>query len=113
VVWWAIRDCVGGEAFRSKESPPHTQTPQHTRTHTHTHTHTSHQIPPPHPHPPQIVVVGGGYIGAEVAAGLSLWGAPVTLAFPDGRLMARVLPPELAAFYERWGGVGAWVEYGV
>jgi NADPH-dependent 2,4-dienoyl-CoA reductase/sulfur reductase-like enzyme len=47
------------------------------------------------------VVVGGGYIGAEVAAALSLHGVEVTMVLPEDRLMARVMPPELAAYYEK------------
>ncbi|GBF96507.1 hypothetical protein Rsub_09849 [Raphidocelis subcapitata] len=46
------------------------------------------------------VVIGGGYIGAEVASGLSLQGVPVTVAFPDASLLARVVPRELGAIYE-------------
>jgi NADPH-dependent 2,4-dienoyl-CoA reductase/sulfur reductase-like enzyme len=48
----------------------------------------------------QVVVVGGGYIGLEVAAGLSLHGLHVTMVFPEKHLMARLFTPELAAFYE-------------
>jgi monodehydroascorbate reductase (NADH) len=39
--------------------------------------------------PVQVVVVGGGYIGLEVAAGLSLHGVEVTMVFPETHLMAR------------------------
>lgn len=46
------------------------------------------------------VVVGGGYIGMEVAAGLSMWGLDVTMVFPESRLMERFFTPEIAAFYE-------------
>lgn len=45
--------------------------------------------------------VGGGYIGAETAAGLSLHGLPVTVVLPEDRLMARIMPPEVAAVYEK------------
>eukprot|EP00882_Tetradesmus_deserticola_P012891 GHRQ01013663.1.p1 GENE.GHRQ01013663.1~~GHRQ01013663.1.p1 ORF type:complete len:335 (+),score=159.41 GHRQ01013663.1:183-1187(+) len=48
------------------------------------------------------VVVGGGYIGLEVAAGLSMHGLEVTMVFPDTHLMARILTPELAVFYEAY-----------
>jgi monodehydroascorbate reductase (NADH) len=44
--------------------------------------------------------VGGGYIGLEVAAGLSLHGVAVTMVFPEAHLMARLFTPQLAAFYE-------------
>lgn len=43
------------------------------------------------------VVVGGGYIGAEIAASLSLNGAHVTLVFPDDVLGASQFPPSLAS----------------
>ncbi|KAF6255444.1 monodehydroascorbate reductase [Scenedesmus sp. NREL 46B-D3] len=48
------------------------------------------------------VVVGGGYIGLEVAAGLSMHGLDVTMVFPDDHLMARIFNAELAAFYEAY-----------
>lgn len=48
----------------------------------------------------QVVVVGGGYIGMEAAAGLRLHGVDVTVLMPEDRLMARILPTELAAYYE-------------
>jgi pyruvate/2-oxoglutarate dehydrogenase complex dihydrolipoamide dehydrogenase (E3) component len=37
----------------------------------------------------QAVVVGGGYIGLEVAAGLSLQGLHVTMVFPEQHLVRR------------------------
>jgi monodehydroascorbate reductase (NADH) len=51
----------------------------------------------------QMVVAGGGYIGLEVAAALSLHGVEVSMVFPEDRLMARLFTPELAAFYEVCG----------
>lgn len=36
----------------------------------------------------QAVVVGGGYIGLEVAAGLSLQGLEVTMVFPEQLLVS-------------------------
>ena len=47
------------------------------------------------------VVVGGGYIGAEIAASLSLNGAHVTLVFPDDVLGASQFPPSLAQRYQK------------
>ncbi|MGI5837839.1 MAG: NAD(P)/FAD-dependent oxidoreductase [Chloroflexota bacterium] len=44
------------------------------------------------------VVLGGSFIGAEVAAALSSIGMDVTMVFPESRLLARVCPPELSAF---------------
>ncbi len=43
------------------------------------------------------VVLGGGFIGSEVAAALSSAGCEVTLVFPEAGIGARLFPPELAA----------------
>lgn len=52
----------------------------------------------------QVVVVGGGYIGLEVAAGLSMHpGVSVAMVFPEPHLMARLFTPDIAAFYEVGG----------
>jgi NADPH-dependent 2,4-dienoyl-CoA reductase/sulfur reductase-like enzyme len=54
------------------------------------------------------VVVGGGFIGSEVAAALALQACPVTLVFPEEGIGARVFPPELSlalADYYRGHGV--------
>eukprot|EP00798_Chlamydomonas_sp_ICE-L_P019363 gene19363-26011_t len=48
------------------------------------------------------VVVGGGYIGMEVAAQLASNGIPSTIVMPEDRLLARLFTPELAAFYESY-----------
>lgn len=56
----------------------------------------------------RIVVVGGGYIGTEIAAALAVNGVTVALVFPDDVLGASTFPPELAARFEalyRDGGV--------
>ncbi len=45
--------------------------------------------------------MGGGYIGAEAAAALSLHGVGVTVLVPEAHLMARVMPAEVAAVYEK------------
>jgi len=51
----------------------------------------------------QVVVVGGGYIGVETAAGLSMHeGVEVTVVLPEAHLMARIMPPGVAAYYEEW-----------
>ena len=50
--------------------------------------------------PESLLVVGGGYIGAETAAGLSLHGLPLSLVFPEDHIMARIMPPEIADVYE-------------
>lgn len=43
------------------------------------------------------LVLGGSFIGSEVAAGLSTLGADVTMVFPEGRLLERIVPAELSA----------------
>ena len=56
----------------------------------------------------RFVVIGGGFIGSEVAAALSWSGAGVTMVFPDNGIGARLFPPELAEFvngYYREKGV--------
>jgi 3-phenylpropionate/trans-cinnamate dioxygenase ferredoxin reductase component len=47
-----------------------------------------------------IAVIGGGYIGAELAAALAHEGVEVELVFPGDVLGGDVFPPELAARYE-------------
>jgi monodehydroascorbate reductase (NADH) len=46
------------------------------------------------------VIVGGGYIGLELAACLTLNKIKVTMVFPDPCFMPRLFTPELASFYE-------------
>lgn len=46
------------------------------------------------------VVVGGGYIGMEMAACLTLNKAQVTMIYPEPFCMPRLFTPELAEFYE-------------
>ncbi len=46
----------------------------------------------------RVVVVGGGFIGSEIAAALSTTGREVTLIFPEPAIGARAYPPGLAAF---------------
>jgi len=43
-------------------------------------------------------VVGGGFIGSEVAAALALNGCDVTILFPEAGLGAKLFPAELARF---------------
>jgi 3-phenylpropionate/trans-cinnamate dioxygenase ferredoxin reductase component len=55
-----------------------------------------------------VVVIGGGFIGAEISAALAMNGAPVTLVFPDDGVGGRMFPPALAGFlndYYRERGV--------
>jgi NADPH-dependent 2,4-dienoyl-CoA reductase/sulfur reductase-like enzyme len=53
-------------------------------------------------------VVGGGFIGSELAAALSAAGCDVSIVFPEAGIGARLFPAELAAFvneYYRQKGV--------
>ncbi|MGC8539144.1 MAG: NAD(P)/FAD-dependent oxidoreductase [Phycisphaerae bacterium] len=43
-------------------------------------------------------VIGGGFIGSEIAAALAMNGKKVTLIFPDKSIGSRMYPPELAEF---------------
>lgn len=44
----------------------------------------------------RFLVVGGGFIGAEMAAALTMHGRDVTMVFPEAGILNRVLPPDLA-----------------
>jgi NADPH-dependent 2,4-dienoyl-CoA reductase/sulfur reductase-like enzyme len=44
------------------------------------------------------LVLGGSFIGSEVAASLTQLGLDVTMVFPESRLLERVVPEELSAF---------------
>lgn len=46
------------------------------------------------------VVVGGGYIGMEVAAVLAGKGIEVTMVYPGEHLLERVFTPEMAEYFE-------------
>jgi 3-phenylpropionate/trans-cinnamate dioxygenase ferredoxin reductase subunit len=48
----------------------------------------------------RIVIVGGGYIGLEVAASCRELGLDVTVLEMAGRVMNRVVCPEISTFYE-------------
>jgi len=53
-------------------------------------------------------VVGGGFIGSEIAAALTTNGCEVTIVFPEAGIGARLFPAELSAFvndYYREKGV--------
>ena len=43
-------------------------------------------------------VIGGGFIGSEIAAALTLQGCRVTMFFPDAGIGARLFPADLAGF---------------
>ena len=56
----------------------------------------------------QFAIIGGGFIGSEVAAALAMNGKKVVMAFPDAAIGARMFPPDLATFlndYYRQKGV--------
>jgi len=44
------------------------------------------------------LVLGGSFIGSEVAASLAQLGLDVTMVFPESRLLERVVPEELSTF---------------
>ena len=46
----------------------------------------------------RFLVIGGGFIGSEIAAALAMNGFPVTIVFPEPGLAARIFPAELSAF---------------
>jgi NADPH-dependent 2,4-dienoyl-CoA reductase/sulfur reductase-like enzyme len=43
-------------------------------------------------------VIGGGFIGSEIAAALAMQGCRVTMFFPDAGIGARLFPADLAGF---------------
>lgn len=45
----------------------------------------------------RFAVIGGGFIGSEIAAALAMQGRHVTLLFPDDAIGARLFPPDLAS----------------
>jgi 3-phenylpropionate/trans-cinnamate dioxygenase ferredoxin reductase subunit len=49
-----------------------------------------------------IVVVGGGFIGSELAAALTTNGARVTMLFPEAAIASRLFPPGLAGFVTQY-----------
>jgi NADPH-dependent 2,4-dienoyl-CoA reductase/sulfur reductase-like enzyme len=55
----------------------------------------------------RIAVVGGGFIGSEIAAAMAMNGCKVTMLFPDDAIGARVYPESLAdavtAYYREKG----------
>jgi NADPH-dependent 2,4-dienoyl-CoA reductase/sulfur reductase-like enzyme len=56
----------------------------------------------------RFVVIGGGFIGSEIAAALAMTCRRVTMIFPEPGIGARIFPPDLSAFvtdYYRARGV--------
>jgi 3-phenylpropionate/trans-cinnamate dioxygenase ferredoxin reductase component len=59
-------------------------------------------------------VIGGGFIGSEIAAALALNDCPVTMVFPESGICARVFPEELStALNDYYRGHGVEVLTGV
>jgi NADPH-dependent 2,4-dienoyl-CoA reductase/sulfur reductase-like enzyme len=50
------------------------------------------------------VVIGGGFIGSEVAAALCMNGRSVTMIFPESGIGARVYPASLSGFLTKYFG---------
>lgn len=48
----------------------------------------------------KVVIVGGGYIGMEVAAAAVAWKLDTTIIFPEDNLLPRLFTPSLARRYE-------------
>ncbi|MBM4201069.1 MAG: FAD-dependent oxidoreductase, partial [Gammaproteobacteria bacterium] len=46
----------------------------------------------------RFAVIGGGFIGSEIAAALTIIGKNVVMAFPEDRIGSRVFPHDLAEF---------------
>lgn len=49
-------------------------------------------------HQSKFIIIGGGFIGSEVAAALAMNGCKVTMVFPDSGIGARIYPPKLSDF---------------
>ena len=49
----------------------------------------------------EVTVIGGGFIGSEIAAALAMNGCTVTIVFPDEGIGARLFPAELVVLRER------------
>ncbi len=47
---------------------------------------------------PEVIVIGGGFIGSEIAAALAMSGCRVTMVFPDRGIGARIYPPDISQF---------------
>ncbi len=50
----------------------------------------------------RFVVVGGGFIGSEMAAALSIQGKEVTIIFPETGIGARALPEEISLYLNQF-----------
>jgi NADPH-dependent 2,4-dienoyl-CoA reductase/sulfur reductase-like enzyme len=52
----------------------------------------------------RVVVIGGGFIGSELAASLTTTGSRVTIVFPDPGIGWRLFPAHLSAFVDDYYG---------
>ena len=60
------------------------------------------------------LILGGSFIGSEVAASLSMIGTDVTMVFPESRLLERITPPEMSVYLqELYAGKGVEILPGV
>ena len=50
----------------------------------------------------RFTVIGGGFIGSELAAALAMNGKQVTMVFPEEGIGARIFPAELSAYLNRY-----------
>jgi 3-phenylpropionate/trans-cinnamate dioxygenase ferredoxin reductase subunit len=47
---------------------------------------------------PEVIVIGGGFIGSEIAAALATYGCRVTMVFPNRGIGARIYSPGVSQF---------------
>lgn len=52
----------------------------------------------------RVAVIGGGFIGSEIAAALALTGTSVVMLFPQAGIGARIFPPSLSRFLNDYYG---------
>jgi 3-phenylpropionate/trans-cinnamate dioxygenase ferredoxin reductase subunit len=50
----------------------------------------------------KFVIIGGGFIGSEIAAALAMQGKAVTVIFPDAGIAQRVFPQEVVSYLNQY-----------